>query len=34
MRELMEEFKNGFKECIEELYEHWQKCVAFEGNVM
>jgi hypothetical protein len=34
MRVLRKELKNGFQECIKKLYENWQKCVAFEGNVM
>jgi hypothetical protein len=38
-RALTEVLKNGFQECFQELYKHWQKCVTarencFEGNVV
>jgi hypothetical protein len=31
-RALAEVLKNGFQECFQKLYEHWQKWVTTQGN--
>jgi hypothetical protein len=38
MEELKRLSQNGFQECFQQVYRHWQKCVVaqgdyFEGNV-
>jgi hypothetical protein len=31
-RALREVSKNGYQECFQKLYEHWQKCVTGQAN--